>query len=286
MKRIGLVALCLGAMGAFGAMAASWAYAGEYGECVKAPLVNKRYTGHFTDAGCEKAATGKQIEEGKVNRYNWQMVGATDKPFTDTDTKATLKSAVGEIVCTKSKSVGEILGWQKNKERITFEGCAVAKSKPKLTCSSAGEPSGTIWSNTLDTYLIDHGTKGPSGLEPKENEVWNEFESSEHEPYLAEFECGGLKIGVLGTVSGVVSPLSKMVLSSKVKFAATIGEQDLLLEANKETIPATLTTTETIKYKSKVEIRPCNEVGAKPEGKEVLTCEHEELPLPWEHGVG
>jgi hypothetical protein len=283
MKRIGVVGLCFATAFVLCALAASSAVAGEYGECVKAPQVSKRYTGRYLDAGCEKAASGKQIEEGKVNKYNWQMLGREDRPFRDTGSKSTFKSKKAKAICTSSTSEGEILGWQKNVERITLVGCELIKPQ-KLRCLAA-TGSEAIVSNKLDTYLIDHGTKGPSGLEPKENQVWNEYESSEDEPYLFVIQCGEIQIRILGTISGVVSPVSKMATSSKVKFTAKGGEQDLLVEALGVTEPMTWTTTQSITYKSDVEVRPCNEKGAPPEGKEVLTCENEELPLPWEQST-
>jgi hypothetical protein len=283
MKRISYATAVLVAVFAFGAIAASSAYAGEYGECVKAP---KEPPGKFLDKGCEKPAV---TAPGK---YEWQPVKAQDKSFTDSSKKVTLLTTQGEIVCIKSTSKGELLGWQKNVEHITFFECTLNK-RP---CWNVGEPNpkkgGTIESFTLDTYLIDHGTLGPDSQEPVENEVWNEFESSqpEYKPFLAQFKCEiepgvVVEIRVGGAVSGVFTPVSKMARAFKLTFNRNVGEQSLYVEAFVEGNwvligRAVLTGVLNVKFTSTVEVRPCNEVGAKEEGKKVITCEHEE-PLPY-----
>lgn len=56
MKRISIVGLCLVAMVAFGAMAVSSAYAGEFITCTKTKAVKegktKHYTGSYKNAEC------------------------------------------------------------------------------------------------------------------------------------------------------------------------------------------------------------------------------------------
>jgi hypothetical protein len=276
MKRISTVGLCLVAMVAFGAMAASSAYAGEYGECVKA---SPKGSGKFTSSTCEiLAAKGK-------GKYNWQAVSEDERHFTDSSKKPiVLSTAAGEISCKKSKSEGEIKGWQANVDIWDLEDCTYAGAP----CAS-GEVPGTIRTNLLDSFLLDHGTIGPDGGEPKEGEVWNILFSSEHEPYLMEFHCGGILIRVSGSIgANITKILSKMTTKFTWKFEKESPEQSLYGEYNTggEWMPlgkGTLTGEVSVVYASKVEVRPCNEPNAKEEGKKVIPCEHEE-PLPWAKG--
>ena len=172
-----------------------------------------------------------------------------------------------------------------------------------------------------DTYLIDHGTLGLSERfgytgeakgEPKEFEVWNAYFGSKEYPstypygleelipypnvepytfpYIAEFDCGGDYFRVSGSAAGVVTPVSKMTDTWKVEFGAGKGEQDLKIEYAYGGVmwtavgPSVLTdaVTNTTKDKSKIEIRECNETGAKIENPEkpAQPCIVEQ-PLPW-----
>ncbi len=328
MKRIRIAGLCLVAAFAFSALAASSAYAGEYGECVKAPTSLLMYKlrgkpktqtisiGKYLTKDCEILAPEPGPLDGKVEnpteenpetkkiepylgpegKYEWKAVKAEDKPFMDASGMVKLvfitpEKLVVAVVCKKSTSIGELLGWQRNVEHIAFEKCLLA-GKP---CWNVGVPNkksgGTIVTFVLDTYLMDHGTEGPDSEEPKEDEVWNEFESSDPEwfPYLAAFHCKGeppLAIG--GAVSGVFTPVSKMARYFTLTFEPTIGEQSLFIayydEEIKEWVPfsrAILTGRFRNEFSSYVEINPCNEQDAKAEGKNVLTCRNEEA-LPYE----
>jgi hypothetical protein len=262
MRRFTVVGLCFVAAFAFSAMAASSAFAGEYGNCVKSK------TGKFIDSAC--------LKKGSPGKYEW--VQSLEKG-TSKSKAASLKSAAGEITCKKSKDVSEILGWQKNKETTTFEQCELSVTKG--SCTGIGNPKGTIVS-TAFTYLIDHGTKGPSGLEPAEGEVWNEFQGAEKgiEGKLAEFVCEpGVIFRTSKTLSCPLTPVNKKPgAKSTLTCGAGKGEQDLNTEFSQDggktfnnTGPNTEQVTASIKTKPKTEIRACNEP----------MCEHEELPLPW-----
>jgi hypothetical protein len=289
MSRIRIVGVSLLAAFGFAAMVASSAYAGEYGECVKAAKVGGKATGAYLDSRCEKPASPAQVAEGKLNKFRWQAVQPANRLFTAKGATAVVDWAAGELVCTKSTATGEVLGWQKSLENITFTGCALergATHSPENCWSEAfPETSLTITANTLDGYLLDHGTRGPGGLAPDEGEVWDELASTEHQPYLAEFECRSereFRIG--GTVSGVLAPAGK---GGTLKFGATAGEQDLTTETSldhgktwEHPEASTLAGTVTVKFKSKVEARACNDAGAAAEGKGAVACEHEELPAP------
>ncbi len=284
MKRIGIVGLCLAAMFALSAMAASSAFAGEYGECVKAPKVGKpaKYLGHYTNKECTKKATKAEEEVGKTNKYNWQS--AAGKTYTDSTKTAELKSAGGVIKCTASTSTGEITGWQSDTDNVTFTGCELSVTKG--LCNSEGEPAGTIKTFALKTFLLDHGTKGLSGMEPKEGEVWTEItaepgnptgfgEQNYGEPLQAQYTCApGVLFQTSGSLSSVTLPVNKMADKFTNEFGAGKGEQDLKTIAFEpgevNTGPNTEVTKATVENvgKAKTEIRACNE----PE------CEHEEEP--------
>jgi hypothetical protein len=289
MKRIQMVGLSLTAALVASAMISSVAYGGEYGQCLKAPKVSGKYTGKYLDRGCEQGASQAQIEAGKLNKYTWQEVAQADKPFTDKSGKVALKAGEREVVCTRSKSTGEISGWQKNVEHVTLEGCSSVS--PRAKCSSSGQPvnSGNVALSTLTTYLIDHGQEGPTGREPKEGEVWNEFEGSP--PFLAEFECGSVSFRLngpvlVGSASGVFAPVGTMRTTGSLAFGSTNGEQGILLEDSQDggtewhSASAILETVVKVKFKSKIEVRPCNQKGAVSEGKGLPTCQNEEKP-PW-----
>jgi hypothetical protein len=275
MKRISILGLCLVAVTAFFALATTSAFAGEYGNCVKLKAVAKKYDGKYTNAECTVAATAKQIEEGKVNKYEWESAaGTTDKSSSKV---ATLKSETGEITCTKSKGTSEITGWESNKETTTFEDCTLSVTKGK--CTGAGDKAGTIVSSA-DTFLIDHGTKGPSGDEPKEGEVWNEFQSTTGTGgLLAEFTCEpGVIFKTTATLSCPMSPVNaKPGKAAKLECAGKTGEQDLVTEFSENgglSFESTGHNEEIVasteKLNKDVEIRACNEPK----------CEHEE-PVPW-----
>ena len=99
-------------------------------------------------------------------------------------------------------------------------------------CTTEGQSSGTIKTHLLDTLLIDHGEKGLSGLEPAVGEVWNQFVSSEGEPYQAEFTCSGVKFRVSGSLSCRIEPVNVMTTSFTLTCEAGVAEQDLITEYN------------------------------------------------------
>jgi len=104
MKRIKIVGLCLTAVfaiTALSAMAATSAYAGEYGVCKKTAKVGKFYVAHYIDKNCTKHATEAEEKAGKTNKYEWESA-AGEKSTTTTKT-AVLSSAAGKITCKKSK---------------------------------------------------------------------------------------------------------------------------------------------------------------------------------------
>jgi len=300
-KRLRLLGICLVAALALGAMIASTAQAGEYGVCVKAAKVGKpaKFIGHYTNKACTKRATVAQEEVGKENKFEWypgltgigqekgktnEVKAANFEGTTKTKFVRLDRSARGEITCREGTGTYKILGVQSDEERFTYTVCGLSAGR----CGDVGEPYGPLETFKLDSFLIDHGTKGPGGLEPKEGEVWNELQSSEDEPYQAIFECApGLGVRMSGTLSGVVGDLNVMSAKGKTTFSEAGGEQDLVAEVFEgygwESVGPNveIASEEAASVsKGKVEIRACNEPGAVSEGKEDPPCEHEE-PLPW-----
>jgi len=248
MKRFKIAGLCLVAVFAVSAFAASGAQAGTLGKCVKVTKEGKVYKGHFLDKLCQTAATAEEVEKGgKKNKYNF--VEAKNVKFTSSGGLSTLKGAAGEITCETNTDSGEFLNGKENRDVFTFHGCVLSVTGGK--CTSVGAAEGEIVTNTLTSHLIDHGEKGMSGKEPAVGEVWLEFTNTPPQPYLAVFTCApGITFKVTGSVSGTIGPVNKATKAGKpgkkpkytfvIKFAKEVGEQDLLstfnnpLEENKE----------------------------------------------------
>jgi len=304
MKRIRTVGLCLVAVFACSALAASSAMAGEYGKCVAVAKVGELYHGKWIDKACEvkKASEQEVAEGGKKNKYEW--VSAAGTKFKSTSKLGTLSSAGGSITCRSSTAEGQVTGWQTGTETILFKECGFSATGGKCTSFVFGEkgeeiptaPEGDIETFTLKTYLLDHGTKGHSGLEPIEGETWTELLAAPGnpvgigaenfgEPLQAQYVCApGVVFQTSGTLSGKTTPVSKMIDKFVTKFGAG-GEQDLKTiafepgEVNTGPNVETTTGTSINVGLAKTEIRECNEVGATPEGKGAMECEHEE-PQP------
>ena len=219
MRRIQIVGLCLGAVFAFSAMAASSAYAGEYGTCVKTKEVEKHYTGNYKDKNCTEY-TGSGTSE-----YEWEPTLSGSKiAVTDSSKVATLESALGNVTCKKSTSAGDITGPKSATDTVTFTSCEAVKEK----ANSEGEPAGTIKTSLLNARLVDHGETA-GGKEPAVGEVWDCLTSAEG-PYLAQFEFSKIKLRVKGEVCGVVTGINQMATKSTQTFSKGGGFQGLQVE--------------------------------------------------------
>jgi hypothetical protein len=293
MTRIRITGLCLVAAMMLRVMVASTAGAGEAGICVKAAKVGKKLTGRFLDKNCTEKASEAQKDQGKNNKDEW--TSAAGSKYASSTEQVRVASASGTIHCRKSSDVGEWTGWQTGVDTITLSDCAL-EGLPGYPCQAEGEPLGVIKTSQLATYLLDHGTKGPGGLEPQEGEVWMEYQDAAGRAgYQMTFECGHPephRVKVLfrtsGSVSGVVSPVGAMEKAVTTTFGAGKGEQALVTEFSygegapwEPTGPNVESAVSTAKgTKVKLEIRACDHLGAVSEGKGALTCEHEE-PAPW-----
>jgi hypothetical protein len=258
MRKIRIIGMAFVAVFAMSAMVASAAQAGEYFHCAEVAK------GKWLNAKCTEAGAGK-FEK---------VAGPGARPgYTSTDKTATLTSAGGTITCTASTDKGRITGTKTDTDKVTFTGCTTKVGEETVACQNIGTetkpaPEGVINTYLLDSKLIDHGEKGLSGKEPASGEVWNEFVSSEHEPYQAEYECGGKGTGlgewfrVSGSLSGVVTPVNTMSLTSTTTFTAAGGEQDLLVADSTNhgmtwsvPIAATEVTTATTTFEEVYEVR-------------------------------
>jgi hypothetical protein len=273
MKKLRIIGMAFVVALALSAIVASTAMAGEYGRCVKL----ETSTGRYENAGC---TTKSGSHTGK---YEWHAGPGAKPGYISATGVAKLKSAGGEIECKASTDAGKITGATTDTDTITFTGCVLIATAGK--CHSAGQAAGTIKTNLLDTSLLDHGTKGLSGLEPKEDEVWTQFVSSENEPYQAQFECEpGILFRVSGSLSCNTTPVNVMTTTLSLtceEAAKKLGEQDLITEISEdggaewsagapseEIIPGKATVTP----EEAIEVRACNEKGAKSEGKGAPAC--------------
>jgi hypothetical protein len=173
--------------------------------------------GEYTNATC--ATKSAKAKKGKYEK-------APGPGFTSTTGPATLETpglGGSKVLCAAGTAVGEVTGVKTGTERITFTGCEAAGE----ACASEGPSStpsgkaGVIVTNLLDSRLIG----------PVSGEVWTQLASSEHEPYVVEFGCGGQLLRTIGSLAGVQSAdVNVSSLTSTTTFAAGNGEQALYSE--------------------------------------------------------
>jgi hypothetical protein len=258
MKRMGL---SLVAILAFSAMAASSAFAGEYITCVKTAKVDRKYTGKYTNDTCSTLG-----EDGKYERAS-PSFPVTARSATK---EAVLSTAGGDIKCKKSNGTVTILGPRMGLTITTLEECELGGFGERCTSLSAYEETGQynlagITMLSL-TELIDHGGRGPSGLEPASGEVWDAFSADPESalyPYQAVYICEpGIIFRTSGSASAVVSPVNaKASKKATLAFRSEKGEQDLATEFSQNggdtwesTGPNVETASVSIKYASSLEV--------------------------------
>ncbi len=223
MKRIRIVGLCLVAVFALSAVAATGASAEtlEFKTCVKA---KPKESGKFNDKACSVASKGGK-KEGDYELGAWNA-GKTTK-FTGKNGVSTLDSyipsseaepwaggtVVGEVTCKNSKSAGIGTGPKTEEVTVTFAACSTEGKK--CTSDQKGEKIGDITTNPLTATLV-------WGAESANPEVLIESKAGK-EAASAEFNCEGLKVAtvrspVLGVPSGNINKISK---ESKQAFKVT-----------------------------------------------------------------
>jgi hypothetical protein len=202
MKRIKIVGLCLVALFAFSAVAASGASAAEYFTCVKDK------GGAYSDKECSNnVGAGK----GKFERAS--AVGATYTSKTKTAVLSTPEIG-GKVTCKKSTDTGKITGATTDEDLVTFVDCS-SEGKP---CQNVGGASGVIKTNPLLTKVV--------------SETETEFTSlSGREGIQAEFECGGVVIKTKGfTIGHTTKPAGGH--ASKTSTVTFAGEDNLETEVS------------------------------------------------------
>jgi len=169
--------------------------------------------GDYTDAGC----TVKASKPGK-GRYEAQP----GPGYTSATGAVTLQApSLGKsVTCAAGSGTGEITGVHSGVERLTLTGCEAAGKK----CTSEGADGtgsstpGVIVTNELRTRLLG----------PVEGQVWVQLTSAEHEPYLAEFGCAGVRVRTAGSIAGVQSgDVGLPSTASSTAFALSAGEHEL-----------------------------------------------------------
>jgi len=207
MKRMRIVGLCLVAVFAFTAFAASSASAepkGQYGTC------KAQAGGKFSTATCT-------VEKAN-SKFEWVPL-TTEDTFTSVATgTATLESVGGtKITCKKEHGTGAVINsTEVGKVIAHFEEC----SSSGFACQNKGGTSGDI--NTTEL-------SGGNGVEKKGTTppINDKLAGELHGPgggALAEFECAGLSVVTTGAVLHPVTS-GKMVTETKEKFTASKGEQ-------------------------------------------------------------
>jgi hypothetical protein len=276
MTRISIVGLSLVTAVAFGAMAASSAYAGEAGVCIKTVKnADGKYTGQYTDKDCRTHADTEEEEAGKKNEWKWEA--ATGEAYTSTGEDLSITSKAGAITttyvtCKATSASGKWTTGTTGQETTTWTGCGL--NNGECHTKNVAAPKGTITSSpNLATKLVFSKEKGPGGLsEPGLAEAWTALSEPAGEPILFTFECEKAPPGeeyfqVRGTVSGPIKPLNKMTDD----FTQTLGkkgEQGLTLESSRngfmygnavkvtlEEKKATIKITPPGKEQGKIEIR-------------------------------
>jgi len=288
MKRIGTLGLCLAAVLASSAVAGSTAQAGEFGKCLKLTKVSVEYEykqkvkrknirdGLYSDKECTKAAPEPgAYYPGPEGKYEW-VSAAPEIKYSSQGGESVLRTAAGEITSDETIAKGEFTSGNTGIDQLTFKGAELSLTQEP--CENTAN-QGEIVTFPLGSQLLDHGTKGLAGREPKEGETWFELFPSEGQPgypYLAEFECGGIPFSLSGSVSGKLGPvdspvkLKRGVARFTTKFAESVGEQDLEttfydpIKSEYQTAPAVFVGEDTLAIAEELELRACNaKVGEK-----------------------
>jgi hypothetical protein len=220
MRRFGIAGACLAVIAAFAVVSVASASAAEPAlyECAKAPKVNKKYTGKYTDKKCSKEATKSEIEAGKTNKYELKEGIRKGKVFKGKGKGANLNvKGLGGIDCASSSNTGKFNSPTSAADVVaTFKGCEFNGKK----CES-GTTAGEVITNPLKGgvgYLAGKGTKTP---------IVGADISAESGEVLATVHCGSLTIAVTGSVIGEVEPVNKFSKTATFIFkqSSKIGVQ-------------------------------------------------------------
>jgi hypothetical protein len=230
MKRMRIMGLCLVAVFAVSAFAASGASAlPEIGKCVA-----KAGTGKYKDANCnEKAGTLKSEKSfeflKEIGKAKFTSSGGAGVLETEAGTKVecTTQSATGEYDVDLSPTTGKQLP-TKEVDHVTakFNGCSLPLLGAK--CNTAGSGEGEIVTKPLEGglgYISGKGTKTPS--------VGQELEPMTVKGKFVEFECSSAAKVAVGEGGGkggdcIIAPVAnanEMSLTATQFYSGEKGKQ-------------------------------------------------------------
>jgi len=197
------------------AAAGAYAEAPEYGRCVTVPKIEKKYDGTYADKGCTKAATTKEKEEGKKNKYEW-LPGAVKLSQTSTGGKAVLQEAGKYAVgCDAESSTGEYVGTKEARKIVVkFTGCHV----PPYVCSSPGHAEGELETKELEGRVV--------WKNEAKHEAALDLYPAHGEELFIKFSCGELTVKVRGSIL-VPIQANKMAATFKLKYKQKGGLQEV-----------------------------------------------------------
>jgi hypothetical protein len=159
-----------------------------------APRCRAAKKGEYTDPGC--TTKSKKLHKGKFEKQAGPGFNSSSGPVT-LDLSGLGK---GTLECQAETGSGQITAGRTASERLAFSGCKLAGSKQCTSEGANSTPSGTP--GTIDTNALQATLLGPV-VTHAERQVWNELESAEHQPYLAEFGCEGELFRIKGAAVGV-----------------------------------------------------------------------------------
>ena len=217
MKRMRIMGLCLVAVFAFAAFAASSASAlPEVERCIEKVEVKSKYT----DANCNvKAVKGNGTHELSKEYPNAGFTGTSGTSFLETESGT-------KITCSSSSATGK---WDadfggtgkpspiKEAETVvaTFKGCSLGVAKKN--CQTAGDPTGEIVTNSLE---------GPLGyLSKAKKEVGAELKPHVKKGTFATFECEGFGKISVGEGTGKLGDCIIAAVTSPVDTTTTSGTE-------------------------------------------------------------
>jgi len=217
MKRMRIMGLCLVAVFAFAAYAASSASAlPEVIRCVE------KAGGKYKEGNCiAKAGTKAEEKKFEISKEypHPKFTGSSSTSFLETESGT-------KITCSTSSATGE---WDadfgstgkpspiKEADEVvaTFKGCSLGVAKKN--CQTAGKPTGEIVTNTLE---------GPLGYESKaEKKVGAELKPHVKKGTFATFECEGFGKISVGEGTGKLGDCIIATVTSAVNVMTTSGTE-------------------------------------------------------------
>jgi hypothetical protein len=216
MKTSKIMVLCLVAAFALSAYAAVSASAAppDIGRC--------KHEGSKTNKVFKyKSATCTTLASANKGEYEWYpLPTGTPSPklgFTTHGSKATLETlSHSKVVCGEENATGEYTG-EKTVGNVLVTFGPACSAEGFFTCSSAGEPAGTIKTNALAGEL--HWEKGPAA-----KKIALDL-APQSEPLFVKIECGKtIKIEVRGSVLVNIKD-GKMETTLVQKYVGSKGKQ-------------------------------------------------------------